>query len=138
LVEGSSQVKPATGTFAAKCDSRCGSCEFDEFFGYDVYFFQWSQLRRIWAAVQTEILTYRRINEHDPWISPNFDMDALLKSLETGAAISKPCRCDSFQIYYGVHGYSAVLQVKEGAIREDFSNMKPCARSSVIGFPADV
>ena len=36
------------------------------------------------AAVQTELLTYRRLREDDPWISPEFDMNSVLRSLETG------------------------------------------------------
>ncbi|KAI0106361.1 hypothetical protein F4776DRAFT_675448 [Hypoxylon sp. NC0597] len=39
------------------------------------------QLGVIWAAVQAELLTYRRLNEGDPWISPRFDMKLLLKGL---------------------------------------------------------
>lgn len=39
-------------------------------------------LGRVWAAIQTELLTYRRISESDPWISANFDMKALPAWLE--------------------------------------------------------
>ncbi len=34
-------------------------------------------LGTVWAAVQTELLTYRRLREEDQWISVNFDMQAL-------------------------------------------------------------
>lgn len=43
-----------------------------------------AQLLGLWAAVQTEILTYRRLREEDPWVSPFFDMLSVLRSLETG------------------------------------------------------
>lgn len=36
----------------------------------------------IWASVQTELLTYRRVREGDPWISENFSMKALKAWLE--------------------------------------------------------
>ncbi|KAI0880457.1 uncharacterized protein GGS22DRAFT_197525 [Annulohypoxylon maeteangense] len=40
------------------------------------------QLGMIWAAIQAEILTYRRLSENDPWLSARFDMELLLKGLE--------------------------------------------------------
>jgi hypothetical protein len=44
----------------------------------------------IWAAVQTELLTYRRIHENDSWLSPYFDLDALQTSFQMGKEISMP------------------------------------------------
>ncbi|KAK3331757.1 hypothetical protein B0T19DRAFT_448207 [Cercophora scortea] len=38
----------------------------------------------LWAAIQTELLTYRRRNPEDPWISPYFSMERLLDGLENG------------------------------------------------------
>lgn len=38
-------------------------------------------LASLWAAVQTELLTYRRLEEGDEWISPNFNMHTLNKGL---------------------------------------------------------
>lgn len=46
------------------------------------------QLLALDAAVQTEILTYRRLREEDPWVSPFFDMPSVLRSLETGEPLS--------------------------------------------------
>ena len=40
-------------------------------------------LATLWAAVQTELLTYRRLEVGDSWISPNFNMHDLLVSLDT-------------------------------------------------------
>lgn len=40
-------------------------------------------LASLWAAVRTELLTYRRLEVGDEWISQNFNMDALYKSLSS-------------------------------------------------------
>ncbi|KAN0070967.1 hypothetical protein V8E54_011132 [Elaphomyces granulatus] len=34
------------------------------------------------AAIQTELLTYRRLQEDDPWVSKNFDLSLLLRDLQ--------------------------------------------------------
>lgn len=44
-------------------------------------------LAKLWAAVQTEMLTYRRQCENDPWVSENFDMEALQQGLESGLGV---------------------------------------------------
>lgn len=41
-----------------------------------------ARLPTLYAAVQTELLTYRRLRGNDPWISPNFDMESVLRSLQ--------------------------------------------------------
>lgn len=41
-------------------------------------------LAKLWAAVQTEMLTYRRQDKCDSWVSEIFDMEDLLQSLESG------------------------------------------------------
>jgi hypothetical protein len=60
----------------------------------------------LWAAIQTELVTYRRLTEDDPWISQYFDMRALLEGLNNGGLISIPlveedmmnpfCQCGRF------------------------------------------
>jgi hypothetical protein len=85
----------------AECD-----CSYERGDGRLNYFGDSNTLATLWAAVQTELLTYRRIAEGDPWISPNFSMDSVLESLEKGQKISiglvsnnmmKPfCSCGSF------------------------------------------
>lgn len=40
------------------------------------------------AAVRTELLTYRRLKEGDPWISPHFNLDSLLEGLNDDGRIS--------------------------------------------------
>lgn len=47
-----------------------------------------AELLALDSAVQAEILTYRRLREEDPWISPFFDMLSVLKSLENDEPLS--------------------------------------------------
>jgi hypothetical protein len=79
----------------------CDDCIWGEgFFGNNKY------LGHIWAAVQTEILTHRRRQDGDHWMSENFDMDALLGSLELDSELAigfvkrgvmkEYCSCGSF------------------------------------------
>lgn len=49
-----------THQIPAWCDNHG---DFIDFFGYS------RNLRELWAAVQMEMLTYRRLTEEDPWIS---------------------------------------------------------------------
>ena len=70
------------------------------------FFGESKALASLWAAVQTELLTYRRLEEGDAWISQNFNMDARNRSLNSrgGVAIAlvqkdmmKPfCSCGRF------------------------------------------
>ena len=59
------------------CCFRCFESE-DHFFGRS------KVLASLWASIQTELLTYRRLQEGDGWISHNFDMNALNESLDRG------------------------------------------------------
>ena len=58
----------------------CNRCNFDQ----DHFFGRSKVLASLWASIQTELLTYRRLQEGDRWISPNFDMKALSESLARG------------------------------------------------------
>jgi len=61
----------------------CDDCLWGEdFFGDDKF------LGHIWAAVQTELLTRRRLREGDLWVSEFFDMDTLLENLELDEELS--------------------------------------------------
>ena len=93
-------------------------------------------LASLWAAVQTELLTYRRQNEDDPWISKNFNMNTLFHSLIRGGDIAialvqkhmmKPfCPCGEF--LEAVPGCSTV----DDATTYYFSNMDDWNRSSFL------
>lgn len=39
------------------------------------------QLGRIWATIQSELLTYRRLTEHEPWLSARFQMERIMEWL---------------------------------------------------------
>ncbi|KAI0895097.1 hypothetical protein F4806DRAFT_469884 [Annulohypoxylon nitens] len=41
------------------------------------------RLGMIFACIQAELLTYRRQNEGDPWLSPRFNMEMLLRGMES-------------------------------------------------------
>jgi hypothetical protein len=51
------------------------------------YFRGNSDLRDLWAAAQTELLTYRRLKEGDAWTSPNFKLDEVLENYQAGHGI---------------------------------------------------
>lgn len=42
----------------------------------------------IWAAIQVELLSYRRLEEGDLWLSPMFDMQGLIEGLRTNSDYS--------------------------------------------------
>jgi hypothetical protein len=63
--------------------SHDGWCyEAGAYFGHNKY------LGHIMAAIQVELLTYRRIRVTDPWLSKRFSMDELLQNLESGSRVS--------------------------------------------------
>ncbi|KAH8656006.1 hypothetical protein BGZ60DRAFT_567862 [Tricladium varicosporioides] len=101
------------------------------------YFGQNRSLATLWAAIQTELLTYRRIAVRDPWISENFQMDSVLRSLEEGEDISialvskgmmKPfCPCGNF------HGsFDTACTYTEEACAYYFSNLEDWNRSTFL------
>ncbi|KAF4341644.1 hypothetical protein FBEOM_4381 [Fusarium beomiforme] len=95
----------------------------------------------LWATIQTELLTYRKLEENDPWISANFSMRALQEWLEN--------RTDNFEIPLvqqqmmnphsdcGWFGDSDVCfwAVAEDACKERFMNMDDYRRSSFSQVP---
>ncbi|KIX03560.1 uncharacterized protein Z518_07113 [Rhinocladiella mackenziei CBS 650.93] len=125
-------------------DSNSG-CEDDNFRSacgeecdYFPEYYKRSDIGHVWAAVQTELLTYRRINEADPWISSYFDLDAVLAGLKTGEEISMPlfdnrmikpyCRC-------GRPGGSWKHVLRERIAEYYFGNLDVWDRASFIGLP---
>jgi hypothetical protein len=65
-----------------------------------------TKLATLWAIVQTEFLTYRRVAEADNWHSVDFNMEHLLDSFKAAGPLSSPfvdsrvlrkfCRCGRF------------------------------------------
>lgn len=97
----------------------------------------------LWAAIQTELLTYRRRSEGDTWMSANFSMQSLLHGLESrqGIAVAlvndnmmKPfCRCGRFLDAF----HEACATVPE-VCKDYFSNMEEKSdvhRRNYIGTP---
>lgn len=122
----------------ASCDrhlpARCpGNDDHRNFFGGS------KVLPSLWAAVQTELLTYRRLEEGDAWISQNFNMDALNGSLQSGGKVAialvqnkmmKPfCRCGEFSA-----AAPACTLVDEAAAYY-FANLEDWNRNSYIYAP---
>lgn len=98
-----------------------------------------SKLGHVWAAVQAELLTYRRQSEAEPWISPRFDLARLLQCLDTDSPISMPmideglmkgyCRCGVFnQADWG-------FALREMAANGWFGNLDIWDRSTFIDVP---
>lgn len=120
----------------AHCSEHDGYNFQQNFFGRN------RKLATLWAAVQTELLTYRRIRDGDPWISTNFDMKSVLESLEHGRVLSiglvsknmmQPfCRCG---VFYGA--IDPICVCVEEACRYYFSNLEDWSRSNFIYAPDD-
>ncbi|KAL8795175.1 MAG: hypothetical protein Q9195_002330 [Heterodermia aff. obscurata] len=94
------------------------------------YFGRQRSLATLWAAVQTELLTYRRLAEDHAWHSQNFDMLYLSDGLNQGGKVTIPlvekammkpyCECGRFMKRH--HPYFATT--KE-ACAFYFSNIEP-------------
>ncbi|KIW93793.1 uncharacterized protein Z519_05108 [Cladophialophora bantiana CBS 173.52] len=80
------------GVIPLECSAECSEFwdeDWDEK-EYTSQFANCNELGHVWAALQRELLTSRRIKEDDPWVSDYFDFDALLTGLRTGERISMP------------------------------------------------
>ncbi|KAN0089874.1 hypothetical protein V8E51_018453 [Hyaloscypha variabilis] len=92
-------------------------------------------LGHIWASVQAELLSYRRLKEIDSWTSEHFDMEDLLTRLEGGDEISlgylkrdmlKPyCRCGRYEDCYDT-------ALRENTAKYYFSNLDDYQRLTAI------
>ena len=96
----------------------------------------------LWAVVQTELATYRRLSICDSWISQNIDLKAILEGLQTNSTpdiplikgnMMKPsCLCGAFH-------KTSDLEIQ--CIRPDvackfyFSNMEEWSRSRFLDIP---
>lgn len=102
-----------------------------------------NEIASLWAAIQTEMLTYRRLAEGDPCISDNFDMQALLDGLENGSGVSflpliaremmQPyCHCGRFK-----NAEDEACVLVDEASRDYFSNLEDWNRTTFIIMPYD-
>lgn len=93
-----------------------------------------SKLGHVWAAVQAELLNYRRLSHGDPWVSDYCNLASIYSSLKSDGPFSVPlvdkqmmrpyCRCGRF----GEHG----VAIREDTARIDFKNFHEGERASFI------
>ena len=111
--------------------THCPEHEFKEnFFGAN------KVLAPLWAAVQTELLTYRRLKEGDEWISQNFNMRSLNEGLMGKDKVDialvqnqmmKPfCGCGHFL------GRNPTHPIVDDAAAYYFSNLEDWSRTTFI------
>ena len=98
------------------------------------------KLGLLWATIQVELLTYRRINTEDCWISRLFSMDALKTWLEGGSSefltplveggmMEQHSPCGWFS------GDDFLCPVAEDACKEHFMNMDAYDRATFLPAP---
>jgi hypothetical protein len=115
--------------FSDKCydhwDMDIPSC-----FGKSAY------LGHIWASVQAELLSYRRLKENDPWTSEYFDMEKLLGSLELGDGISLGfLEQDMLQPYCRCGRFGIDTPHREQTAQYYFGNLDDYTRLTAISLP---
>jgi hypothetical protein len=103
------------------------------------YFGRNKHLGVIHAAIQTELVTYRRLTEGDRWTSTNFNMGELLRSLQHGERpriglveknlMKEFCRCGTF------YSDSRSCVRADQACASYFMNMDVWPRASFIDMP---
>ena len=136
-----SECEMDTNEGPSRANHPCAALFDDSFFPDDhvSFFGESSVLPPLWAAIQAELLTYRRVNEGDPWISRNFDMDTLNQALDGGGDIGialvqqkmmKPfCRCGRF-----LKALPACARVDDVAVHY-FLNFEDMSRTTYIHSP---
>ncbi|KAH8812637.1 hypothetical protein F5884DRAFT_832254 [Xylogone sp. PMI_703] len=109
-----------------KCDE-----DIEIFFGND------RNLISLWRAVQAEFMTYRRINEGESWISPYFNMESLLRNLDSGCKYGLGINLIENGMIEPEECLCGRLHHYKTAVRDDicgfyFSNMEDWHRTSFI------
>jgi hypothetical protein len=95
----------------------------------------------MWAAIQTELLTYRRLTDGEPWISENFDLQSVLEGLNNGGLLpiklveedmmAPFCQCGRF-LDITDEACACVDEVYKG---DYFANVDVWSRSTYIMIP---
>ena len=132
--EDPSDEEDASRDYRLPVECPC-HCLHQNFFGGNKH------LATVWAAVQTELLTYRRIQEGDMWMSANINMETLLESLVRGTepAIGlvqmdmMRSFCEAGQFFDAV----PECPIADDAIAYYFSNLEDWTRLSFIKCPDD-
>ena len=92
----------------------------------------------IWAAIQTELLTYRRITKRDPWISSRFSLDRLFMGLEDGVGATRLALYEkSMMKRFSLCGWFLVAEdplcpIAEEVSEEYMMNMEDWDRTELI------
>jgi hypothetical protein len=100
-----------------------------------------SKLGLLWATIQVELLTYRRITLGDPWVSKNFSMAALGAWLEGKASeFHTPLTTENRIKEHTCCGWfpwaaDFVIPIAEEVCTEHFMNMEDYGRASFIPRP---
>ncbi|KAF5707506.1 hypothetical protein FGLOB1_6908 [Fusarium globosum] len=95
----------------------------------------------LWASIQTEFLTYRRVSDKDSWISKNFSMEAINAWLEKdGIELSMPLiQNQMFKVHTPCGWFDGAAEflcpIAEEVCREHFMNMDIYNKTSYINRP---
>jgi hypothetical protein len=95
----------------------------------------------LWATIQTEFLTYRRLEDNDPWISGNFSMTALQEWLESKTdKFETPLVQNEMMKLHSTCGWFinrgiCLWALAEDACKKRFMNMDDYRRSSFSYVP---
>ena len=127
------------GGYSAVCWDDC----YDIRFGVPLPFSEDKYLGHIWAAVQTELLNYRRLAHEDPWVSKRLNLDDILQSLDndyplsieyiSSGMINPYCVCGNFSIDERNKHIARPPARRENVSAEYFSNLDDWRRTSFIG-----
>ncbi|CAH0057259.1 unnamed protein product [Clonostachys solani] len=93
------------------------------------------KLGLLWATIQTELLTYRRLDEGMPWISAHFSMQALEIFLKTdGEEFDTPLVKDGMMKPHSKCGWfgDQFTPIAEDVCNHFFMNMTDYSRSSFL------
>jgi hypothetical protein len=105
--------------------------------GIDKVFANCEELGHLWAACQTELLSYRRLTEKDTWTSEYFDMKKLLKSLNAGKGVNvEYVKNGMMKPYCGCGLFGWDISLREDTAEYYFSNLDDYSRLSLISLPS--
>lgn len=118
----------------------CG-CELGREYHKDNFFGRSKSLATLWAAVKTELLTYRRLTEDDPWLSHNFNISSLNRGLHDKHRVSIPLVEKQMMKSYAECGrfeeQAVDCTLADEACAYYFSNMDDWGRTTFISAPDD-
>ncbi|KAH7275417.1 hypothetical protein B0J15DRAFT_15320 [Fusarium solani] len=99
------------------------------------------ELGILWAASQTEMLTYRRVKTIDPWVSDRFDIQQLLRGLDDGLGLAYIPLCrDRLMRPFDVQGWfrnchRRIFPAAQEICTRYFMNLEDWHRTTFIDAP---